>query len=245
VNPPSQTEGGSALSRPGTPLLGRWVGPKAAIALVVVLQLAALAGMIAKRQHTLNNGTLVVLETKPVDPRDIFRGDYVSLSYTIGSLHPETTQGVAALLPSRDTPKRGDDVWGFDKPKRFDVYITLAPRGAVWQAVAASPEWTAAPSGQVVIHGRARVNYTWNHIHIKRNKAGEEISWDLGDDKVYYLDVDYGIERYYVPEGAGRALEQPRPGDKITLQIAVDEDGKSAVKAVLVNGKPRYAETLF
>ena len=50
------------------------------LALVVLLQTAALVGMVAIKQRTLITGTPVLLKTEPVDPRSLFRGDYVILS---------------------------------------------------------------------------------------------------------------------------------------------------------------------
>ena len=62
------------------------------IMLVVAVQVAALAAVAIKREWIHGNGETVYLRTAPVDPRDLFRGDYVQLDYEIGQ--PET-----ALLP--------------------------------------------------------------------------------------------------------------------------------------------------
>ena len=50
------------------------------ILIVVALQSAALAYMIVDRQAMLNAGRVVTLKVAPIDPRDIFRGDFVILS---------------------------------------------------------------------------------------------------------------------------------------------------------------------
>jgi uncharacterized membrane-anchored protein len=60
-----------------------------------------------------------------------------------------------------------------------------------------------------------------------------------------HLTVRYGIENYFVPEGEGRDLERPKPGEKVSTRVAVDRFGNAGIKAVLVNGQPRYTETLF
>jgi len=41
---------------------------------------------IVSKEFTLQTGKEVLLETVPVDPRDLFRGDYVILSYQISNL---------------------------------------------------------------------------------------------------------------------------------------------------------------
>lgn len=53
------------------------------ILLTVLLQLAALGFIAGKREWIYNHGEVVFLRTAPVDPRDMFRGDYVQLSYEI------------------------------------------------------------------------------------------------------------------------------------------------------------------
>ncbi|MGH8629618.1 MAG: GDYXXLXY domain-containing protein [Burkholderiales bacterium] len=63
--------------------------------------------------------------------------------------------------------------------------------------------------------------------------------------QVVTLNVRYGIENYFVPEGEGLALERPKPDEKVTIRVAVDRAGNAGIKAVLVNGTPRYEEKLF
>ncbi len=52
----------------------------------VLLQVALLVGIIAYRQYWVATGEKILLRTAPVDPRDIFRGDYISLRYDISTL---------------------------------------------------------------------------------------------------------------------------------------------------------------
>lgn len=42
-----------------------------------------LAGMVLYQERILQRGTTVILQTRPVDPRDLFRGEYVTLRYAI------------------------------------------------------------------------------------------------------------------------------------------------------------------
>jgi len=59
---------------------------KILIILAVVFQVAVLAFMAAKREFILRNGEIVYLRTAPIDPRDMFRGDYVRLQYEISTV---------------------------------------------------------------------------------------------------------------------------------------------------------------
>ncbi len=54
--------------------------------LFILLQVALLVGIIAYRQYWVATGERILLRTAPVDPRDLFRGDYVNLRYDISTL---------------------------------------------------------------------------------------------------------------------------------------------------------------
>ena len=55
-----------------------------AAALVVVLVQASVVGaMILERAAILSQGREIVIRTVPIDPRDLFRGDYVILRYGV------------------------------------------------------------------------------------------------------------------------------------------------------------------
>lgn len=55
-------------------------------AVAVGVQIAVLVIMIAMKWSTLAYGTKILLKTAPVDPWDVFRGDYVVLNYEISEL---------------------------------------------------------------------------------------------------------------------------------------------------------------
>jgi uncharacterized membrane-anchored protein len=109
-----------------------------AIAAVAGIQTLALAYMLVNRISLLASGREIVAEVVPVDPRDIFRGEYVILNYTF-------TRGSEIVVPE-DT-NIGDA-----------LYVTLKPAGEPnkWDVVsadAAYPKETAP--GNVVLRGYA------------------------------------------------------------------------------------------
>jgi uncharacterized membrane-anchored protein len=63
----------------------------------VLLQLFALLYMAGVREMIIHTGKSVFLKTAPLDPRDPFRGDYVSLKYEISEIPLKKFKGV---LPS-------------------------------------------------------------------------------------------------------------------------------------------------
>src|SRR2546430_1537864 len=61
--------------------------PKIALfGVAALLQVVLLAVMIIDRAQILREGTEVTLQTRPVDPRDLLRGDYVVLGYDMSQL---------------------------------------------------------------------------------------------------------------------------------------------------------------
>lgn len=70
-------------SIPGKSNVNRW------ILLVLIVQLIALTSIAAKRELIRTNGDIVFLRTAPVDPRDLFRGDFVRLQYEIATPQKE------------------------------------------------------------------------------------------------------------------------------------------------------------
>jgi len=107
-----------------------------AIAAVAFGQAAVLGWMIWDRVALLASGREVLLDVVPVDPRSLFRGDYVVLGYDISRF--KLPAGMAA--PERNAP----------------FYITLRKgAGDTWQAVAGSAETPAqVQPDEAVIKGR-------------------------------------------------------------------------------------------
>lgn len=186
------------------------------IALVVALQTIALAVMVGMKQYTLNTGTPIVLKTEPIDPRSLFSGDYVRLNYSIRRLNLEQLAG--------------DDV--FDYHDR--VYVVLERRDSYWEAVSVHHGRLEAAPGQVIIKGEVENGFgtVWSSADNRR-------------DKLKTIEVRYGIENYFVPEGEGRDLERPKPGEVVSIRVMVDRFGNAGINAVLVNGKERYVERLL
>jgi uncharacterized membrane-anchored protein len=61
--------------------------------LVVLAQVLVLGVMAGEREYILRFGTTVYLRTAPIDPRDIFRGDFVRLDYEIAHLGVSAMRG--------------------------------------------------------------------------------------------------------------------------------------------------------
>jgi uncharacterized membrane-anchored protein len=71
------------------------------------LQMVVLSSMLAMHASTLWLGTVYYVHVQPVDPRDLFRGDYVTLSYAFSRVPSHV------IRQNSGTP----------------VYVTLVPAG--------------------------------------------------------------------------------------------------------------------
>lgn len=78
---------------------------KGIIIVIICLQVLIIAGMIAKSMYPLINGKEIELLVQPRDPRDIFRGDYVVLSYNFSRIDLDS---IANDLPKKHNYHYGD-----------------------------------------------------------------------------------------------------------------------------------------
>jgi uncharacterized membrane-anchored protein len=189
--------------------------PRAALyAVAALLQIAAIAWMVMDRASILRNGAEVTLRTQPIDPRDLLRGDYVTLGYAISNVPTGELKGTTAEqreLPAYVKLARGDD--GFHRA----VSLHLVP--------------VPVAAGEVLIRGRIS-----NGLNC--NTTGRAAFCPN-------VTVQYGLEKYFVPQGDGLEIESARNKDKVTVVAAVTPDGRAAIKRLLIDGKPVYDEPLY
>ncbi|MDR0520749.1 MAG: GDYXXLXY domain-containing protein [Planctomycetaceae bacterium] len=91
----------------------------AAAALTAALQFAVLGIVIANEMTPHLYGTLIRVETAPVDPRDIFRGDYVVLNYDFSVTGSVGMPDSGAFLQRQNIGT---------------VYVSMKQEGDVWKA---------------------------------------------------------------------------------------------------------------
>ena len=189
------------------PLLLRYL-----VAAVVLCGL--ILAMILPRAAILRSGQEVRLEIAPVDPRDLFRGDYVVLAYRIG------TVDVEPHLTTTFT--RGQQ-----------VFVTLRPDATnKARAVAISAERPAVTGSDIVIAGLVTARST-----CRLNEAGTR-DCKLGTNAV---GVRYGLESYFVPQGEGKKIELMAKA-RLEVVAAIAPSGQAAIKRLLIDGVPVYDE---
>jgi uncharacterized membrane-anchored protein len=105
----------------------------------ILIQVALLGAMVVDRAQILRKGAEVRLQTRPVDPRDFLRGDYVVLGYDISRLKAGSLKGQPA---------------GSRNPI---VFVKLAPnRGGIYEAISVHTDPVAVASAEVLIRGQVR-----------------------------------------------------------------------------------------
>lgn len=67
--------------------------------------------------------------------------------------------------------------------------------------------------------------------------------WTLGPEASFT--VEYGIDRYYVPEGEGRAIEANMRERTFSVLAAVGGDGTPQIKALMDGDTKLYEEPLY
>lgn len=172
---------------------------------------------VVQRAAILRSGQEARLEVVPVDPRDLFRGDYVVLTYRIGTV---------------DMPK--DVTTAFTQGQQ--VFVTLRPDGSnKSKAVAISAERPAVSGTDIVISGVVSLPST-----CRLNETGVR-DCKLGSNAV---GVRYGLESYFVPQGEGKKIEST-PKALLEVVAAVAPSGQAAIKRLLIEGRPVYDEPLY
>ena len=173
---------------------------------VAALQTIALGWMIIDRQMMLDSNQVVTLKVVPIDPRDLFRGDYVVLNYDISRLDLSKLAGTDAVAPGNN------------------VFVRLEKSESTWTAVALS-----------LVHEQPS--------DTGMSLKAQILSMDAPDaEGSRFVTLTYGIESYFVPQGTGLAIEDAARRGTITIDVAVDTQGRAAIKAVRQDGKPVHVE---
>ncbi|MBI5210488.1 MAG: GDYXXLXY domain-containing protein [Elusimicrobia bacterium] len=256
---------------------------------IVALQVAAIGGMVARKQSVLWYGRPITLRTNPIDPHSLFSGDYARLAFAAHQLR--------------------DDEWTPWPPKISEtVYAEFKPGTTTWEVVGPRHDIPAGmPADHVVMRGTIRSSFQreghpvldlqdlsdpgwletqpstaswrrswgfggvtsreiWFNGHLQEGKRVHVFlgSYDGGRDWQLYevcesswsrmqrsynynrsvqriltgqlgpyrrertLNVDYGIESYYIPEGKGPDYQRVR----LDAEIVVDAAGHAVVRRV-------------
>ena len=184
----------------------------------VTFQTAILTQMVWAQITLLRSPTEVVLESAPVDPRDLFRGDYVILNYAIASF--ETGE-----IPIDETLDYDDDA--------YVVLKIASPYATPVRVLAALPE-NLQPDEAVI---RGQVNWVYRPEDPTTSMNCEE--------NCPAISLSYPLDSYFVPEGTGTEIEKYRNERALGVIVALNEEGDAAIKGLMMDGEKIYDTPLF
>lgn len=174
----------------------------ALIVAACVLQVMILAVMVTAKYLPLATGREILLRVAPVDPRSMFRGQYVALSYP--DLRP-LDPGALETDFSLDTEfRRGDP-----------FYVSLEQDGRYWKPVAIRTE---PPSDGLFIEGLLR--YRW---------SGGQIDLKYSGIQAYFVNPQRALElERMVSDRKVEAVVAVTTSGKVALKdlVEVDESGR-------------------
>ncbi|NJL86938.1 MAG: GDYXXLXY domain-containing protein [Leptolyngbyaceae cyanobacterium SM1_1_3] len=190
----------------------------------LLLQLALVLLIPAQAILIQTTGNHLVLQTAPVDPYDLFRGYYVTLSYDISQPRTlETLDGWDTFLAEQKAPAESGPL-----PQKAAFYVTLqAPLDQTeppqpWQPVAISRDRPAQLSpNQVALKGTAT----------PAPSSGPRSRWI------------YGLERYYIPEAQRQEIDariravQGEQAGQFLVEVSINGQGQAVPIQLWIQGK--------
>lgn len=179
--------------------------------LIIVFWLLIFSGFILYKEYTLRTGKEIILKTEPVDPRDLFRGDYVTLNYEISTLELDE-------VPAEDPY--------FEYNDRIYLALELENGYGVPKKIYKNP-----PDDELYIKGTVKeLIYDWEAY---------EDSATTEEPYLKELRIEYGIESYFVPEGRGLEIESQQwtGREGVSVKVVVDKYGNAVIKSLLIDGE--------
>jgi uncharacterized membrane-anchored protein len=182
-------------------------------AVPLVLQTALILAVTAQAVYTHLTGTTVILETRPVDPYDMMRGYYQTLSYKISDTN------TLKKLP------------GWKEIAQANSYPSTSQTFYIVMAKPANPKSTLTPSPWQPIK-----------ISRDRPKDLEQNQVAIQGEYISEWQIIYGLETYYMPEDQrieineqiGQAQRQPQA---FVVEIKVDRSGNAVPVSLWVRDR--------
>ena len=176
----------------------------------IAFQVLSVAMIAVSKERVLATGQEVILQTAPIDPRDIFRGDYVRLNYLFSQISAQQLD---------------DNILDNGLRKGQKVYLSLTTdSNGITQG---NRLYTAPPADGLYLSGRVKLH--WPYRNYAKRKRPELIQM------IHHpVNVKYGIEQYYVEQGKGLVMEEIR-GSRNSFQVpmlvhaALSENGDAVI----------------
>jgi len=201
---------------------------------IIILQILSLVVFVIYQESLKDTGTKVVLQTIPVDPRDILRGEYVALRYEISEVTIENIRCYRLCLgydleDTSNRPRSRKEFLSSIQGENIYILLTKQPYRPETQTTPPDSSWYVydindsysfdnKPEGieSVIIKGRI--------------DEVEEIFTEI--DSLIRISVDYGIEQYFIEEGKGTVVEN---ADDVKVETKIANNGKAFITDLIVD----------
>ena len=181
--------------------------------------LSILSGVLVVHAWPLWTGQSVLLPVTPIDPRDLFRGEYVRLDTPATRLtvrsEGEASAGSMAVAPVgrwwAELPS--DRYLRYEALHGRVVYVQLEPRGEAGES---------QPGEHLDRASRQSDQSARAHRRLRRRER---------------LEVDYGLDSFFMQEGTAKPVEDAlRMRRRVQMEIAVTGSGHARIRRLLVDG---------
>lgn len=164
--------------------------------LIALLFFRAILPIVFGKEYTI--------QTTPVDPRDLFKGNYVALSYEFSEVN----------LSDYETVFEEDVTFEFGK----DIYLyhSVAENGRLILKV-------ISDSVQESQKDKVLIKAIVMHSELDENEAGIENS---------SLDLHAGIEEYFLPVDLALEAEKAVREQPVMAKLAIDASGNARILAL-------------
>ena len=206
-----------------------------AAAMSGVTLVALLAAVLAVHAWPLWTGQLVYLRVRPVDSRDLLRGDHVALSYPIedvllrvpgepvDAIPPDPAGPPISLLPPMVDPI--GDWWKLDEAQARgwrdrEIYLQLQPLPA--NAAGVAQEHRPVTVSVQPVPGAV-------------NLAGRVVFYTTFD---YSFRLQFGLDAFSADAPTARMIDETMQRDAaIYAEVAITSSGRARIRALIVDGR--------
>jgi uncharacterized membrane-anchored protein len=166
--------------------------------------------MMVGHAWPLWTGQIILLRARPIDSRDLSRGEFVRLVTPAARLFVVRGVGTA---PAEYVPIQPLDDWA---PRRGAVAFVQLERRAE------TGEFEAASIGDRLLDGAVNLRG-----RVRRSAPDGTVQ------------IDYGLDAFYVQEGTAKSIERALvDGRLVQMEVAVAASGRARIRTVLVDGAP-------
>jgi len=176
---------------------------RAVVLVAALLQCLGLVWMAWNHSRPAEVGQRFVLRCQAVDPRDLMRGEYVTLGYEFSNPGPVAIRRLNdewAELNGKDRRALGNE-----------SYLTLADDTTVYVPLKVDAKGLASGEG----------------VTLKRPESGPYLKGYAGMRR--FGQIRFGIEAFYVKEGTGNTWEKLRNQGLLVAEIGVLPDGRAGL----------------